>query len=220
MRRKDFLEVDPTAMATRYLQGRTSPDERYASWDHCFNYFQESRRSGTNNELANRDRLQTSCLHLGFYLASWGMYRGKARLLQRSSRALAPVIAEVSQTPETVWTLDVDCYSDDSIELLLDTVARFREVLPGNPTDTLVTKTMLGIFGNIPAFDRYFRTGIDTSRLSKKSLRKVKSYYDAHASDITELRTPTLDFDGNQTELKYTHAKVIDMIFFVAGGGV
>jgi len=28
-----------------------------------------------------------------------------------------------------------------------------------NPSDTLITKTMLGIFGNVPAFGHYFNKG-------------------------------------------------------------
>jgi hypothetical protein len=50
-------------------KGRRS-DERYASFDYCFNYFQTFRQTNTMKEIASQDRLQESCLQLGFYLAS------------------------------------------------------------------------------------------------------------------------------------------------------
>ena len=41
----------------------------YHSWEHCYNFF---ATRPTNFDLAS--------LHLGFYLASWGMYRGSAAI--------------------------------------------------------------------------------------------------------------------------------------------
>ena len=46
-------------------------------------------------------------------------------------------------------------------------------VLPGGHSDTLVTKTMLGVFGCVPAFDSYFRRGIGTSGFRPSGMRKV-----------------------------------------------
>jgi hypothetical protein len=67
-----------------YLGGR-EPTERYTSFDYCFNYFQLHREQSKLPELVRGEALQLSCLHLGFYLASWGMLRGKADLLKRSA---------------------------------------------------------------------------------------------------------------------------------------
>jgi hypothetical protein len=36
-----------------------------------------------------------------------------------------------------------------------------------NASDTLVTKTMQGVFGCVPAFDRYFRIGFGCQTLTK-----------------------------------------------------
>lgn len=79
---------------------------------------------------------------------------------------------------------------------------------------------MLGVFGCIPAFDQYFKKGIGVSTLSAQSLQKIRRFYEANDSAIESNRAPTIDFDtGQPTEHRYPRAKVIDMIFFVAGGG-
>ena len=51
----------------------TDKHNRYDSWKHCFETFANLNQDD--------DYLD---LHLGFYLASWGMYRGSAALLQKS----------------------------------------------------------------------------------------------------------------------------------------
>jgi hypothetical protein len=216
----DYLRVDPSTNANLFLRGRTDQSGRYASWDHCFNYFRNAYDEKRLDSLTSGEELQNSCLHLGFYLASWGMYRGKSLLLKQSAYALAPLVEVIASAPPDLWDLDVENYNEDSYVLMLDWSEEVRTALSSKSTDTLVTKAMLGIFGNVPAFDRYFRAGFDSFSLNKASLRKVKTYFERYADDIESLRKPTIDFAGNETKYRYTQAKVIDMIFFVAGGGI
>jgi hypothetical protein len=78
---------------------------------------------------------------------------------------------------------------------------------------------MLGTFGCIPAFDTYFKKGFGVSTFGSKALKKVGEFYSANAEVIERNRVQTLEFaSGETTERRYTRAKVIDMIFFVAGG--
>ena len=216
----EFLLVDPLEHTERYMKGRSDQSKRYASWDHCFNYFRQAHDEQRLHSLTSGEELQTSCLHLGFYLASWGMYRGKAQLLQRSSSVLAPLVEVVASAPSDIWKLDVENYNEESLALLLKWAEKVRLSLPGRSSDTLVTKAMLGIFGNVPAFDRYYRSGIGSFRLNEQSLKRIKTYFDEHHAKIKSLQVPTIDFAGNETQYRYTQAKVIDMIFFVAGGGM
>ena len=215
-----YLDVDPVVNANRYFEVRTDQFGRYASWDHCFNYFRKAYEENRLDSLTRGDELQNSCLHLGFYLASWGMYRGKSSLLQRSAHALAPVVQVISLAPRGVWELDVENYDNDSIKLLLDWTEKVRSALPPKSTDTLVTKVSLGVFGNVPAYDRFFRAGFNSFGLNEKSLEKVKTYFDQHQDKIKDLQYATIDFAGKVTKHRYTQAKVIDMIFFTAGGGM
>ena len=213
-----YLDVDPIRNAQLYLDGRGDQSKRYASWDHCFNYFRREFDEGRVVQIAG-DNLQLSCLHLGFYLASWGMYRGRAALLQHSAQVLTPVVEVLSTSPSEIWSLDAERYDNNSLDLLLDCAHRVRQKLPGAASDTLVTKVMLGVFGNVPAFDRYYRKGFASNRLNKNSLTKVKDYFDKYREEVTSLQIPTLDFAGNETQYLYTQSKIIDMIFFVEGGG-
>ena len=65
------MSVDVDNNLRKFLDGRT-PGARYASFDYCFNHFQEAHEAGETAQLADEDHLLLSCLQLGFYLASWG----------------------------------------------------------------------------------------------------------------------------------------------------
>ena len=54
-----------------YIKHNNKPYQRYNSWNHCYEAF-----------VTLKDEKLLS-LHLGFYLASWGMYRGSSKLLNR-----------------------------------------------------------------------------------------------------------------------------------------
>lgn len=199
-----------------YLGNRRA-DARYASWDYCFNYFH--RHAADPRSLCRPDRLEMSCLQLGFYLASWGMYRGSTDLLQRSARHLVAVVHALADAPSAMWALDVDGYRQGGVEMILGFHSTLGKVLTG-ATITLTTKIMLGVFGCVPAFDTQFRSGFQgATTFSRGSLGRVASFYEEHRAFVDHYRVPTLSFDtGLETETRYTAAKVIDMIFFVEGG--
>ncbi len=103
--------------------------------------------------------------------------------------------------------------------MVFDTARRITAALPNGASDILLTKIMLGTFGCVPAFDTYFKKGFGVSTFGRKALRKIGEFYTANAEVIERNRVQTLDFvSGVDTERRYTRAKVIDMIFFVAGG--
>ena len=214
--------VDLETNLRRYLDGVATqdgrkPDARYASFDYCFNYFQEFREFGRIGELASAPNIQVSCLQLGFYLASWGMFRGSAKLLQRSVRHFIPLIETIASANPAVWTIDADAYTAANIEALLALAHALRQSL-GGMSDILVTKVMLGVYGNVPAFDTYFQRGFGVTKFNAKSLRKIGTYYGENAELLDRYRVPTLDFmTGQSTKRRYTRAKVIDMAFFIAG---
>lgn len=201
-----------------------APDGREASFGYCFNYFQAFRESGMISELANPSNLQVSCLQLGFYLASWGMLRGSAELLQRSARHLIPVIKVIAGTNKSVWEIDANCYTEANIQLLLGLATEIRTVLDAARSDTLLTKIMLGVFGSVPAFDDNFRAACPAEGMcatfGPRALRKIGEFYQANKDAIETKRQgfATFDFDsGNPTPRTYTRAKVIDMAFYIAG---
>src|ERR1035437_1937948 len=105
LRQADAMTVDIEANLQAYRR-HGSPESRYASFDYCYNYFQDARDAVETDRLADEDRRLLSCLQLGFYLASWGMMRGSGDLLQRSMRRLIPVVETIIDEPAATWTLD------------------------------------------------------------------------------------------------------------------
>jgi hypothetical protein len=211
--------ADIDANVAAYLRNRGG-DARYSSFDYCFNYFRSFKDAGRNESLVAAEHLEMSCLQLGFYLASWGMFRGKADLLKHSARRLVPVIEMIASAPDAIWDVDADDYGADVQALVFEVASDLRRVLPGGQSSTLVTKTMLGVFGCVPAFDRFFRLGFEVSTFGPKALRAIDDYYRTHAETINRHRVATLDFaTGESTGLSYTASKVIDMVFFVEGAG-
>ncbi|MBN1510188.1 MAG: hypothetical protein JW955_25295 [Sedimentisphaerales bacterium] len=195
------------------------PGERYASFDYCFNYFQQFRDDGRLANMADQTNLELSCLHLAFYLASWGMFRGSSFLLEKSVKFFEPLVVAISKMPKGIWAVDADRYTDDNITLLIECADRTADGLgrDNRPTDTLVTKIMLGVFGNVPAFDGNFKKGFGCYSFGERSLRMIGDFYEDHKARIDAEVIYTFDFSGNETRRRYTKAKIIDMIGFIKG---
>jgi len=146
------------------------------------------------------------------------MFRGRAALLQHSVKSLEPVVRVVAHAPEAVWRADADDYSPPVETAMIKVYRELSASLPGGRSQTLVTKTMLGAFGCVPAFDRYFRESFATATFGPKSLGGLEAYYQANAKAIDAYRVATIDFaTGTDTHRRYTRAKVIDMVFFTKG---
>lgn len=194
-------------------------DARYASFDFCFNYFQQARAKNELDHLLDVDRQETTCLQLAFYLASWGMLRGKADLLQHSAHKLLGVVEFLIGQDKEVWEIDANTLKDD-YQVIRDLSRGIRRSFGTgvSVTDTLSTKIILGVMGSVPAFDRYFRKGFGCSTFGPKSLRGIGSFYEEHAEAIDSIDIPTLDFTtGEETDIRYTRSKLIDMAFFTLG---
>jgi hypothetical protein len=165
-----------------FLKKRNA-DDRYASFDYCYNYFYK------NTELLVD--VEKSCLVLCFYLASWGMFRGSSFILRKSAVYFKPLIEyidKLAKKDQSLWDIDVDKYDDENIKKILDArdeikkcIIRERE----HADKTLTGKIMLGVFGCIPAFDRYFcdtlkkeTKGCGFTRIDEKSLHAIKEFYE------------------------------------------
>ncbi len=199
------------------------PLSRGASFDYCFNYFQEFT---DKKKIASKDNIQKSCLHLAFYLASWGMLRNSF-LLQKSMKYFEPLMEYFSTDDCDVWNIDVDKYDEENIIKLTECYGKIKDILlkgedKRHEMGTLVTKIMLGVFGNVPAFDAYFRNGFGFGTFNKKSLVHISEFYKNGnyprlISDEAN-RIKTFDYDsGKSTDRSYTRAKIVDAIFFIEG---
>lgn len=217
--------MDIKKQLNKFIEGNRKnngrkPNERYTSFDYCYNYFYFFHKNKSLSSLANKKNLETSCLQIGFYLASWGMMRGSSFLLQKSVRNFSSLVIAISKMNPKLWEIDVDDYNEENISLLLNCKQEIINALgkENKPSDTLVTKIMLGVFANIPAFDKYFRKGLKVYSVNKKSLLKVKEFYLKNKEDLDSFKIHTLDFlTLKETDNIYTKAKLIDMCGFIAG---
>lgn len=239
-RRGNAVAVRPVRSGdiTRHVEAFLRPESEVApsrrrerSWDFCFNYFQSTDRP--------TESLELSCLHLGYYLASWGMLRGSSFLFRETNLGhYQPVIEVIEHHRPAMSGVDVSTYRDEGT---LDAInAAWRDLrkalLPDEGRSiTLVSKVMMGVWGCLPSFDYYFvQTFRDLSDTKAErgafrrdpilSLRLLGDLYSEHADEIEALRRqyPTLDFmTGGPTDRPMTQAKVIDIFGFqrAYGGG-
>lgn len=199
-----------------YDECARDPHGRYRSWEHCYRFFRKH----------HGDLLQVedgAALHLGFYLASWGMYRGSAFLLQRAYTAHIPVIrALASPQFAHLWEVDVGT-NDDHTKLaatitdVVDSVKAAYEPF-GDPTDTLATKVVLGTVGCLPACDRLFidgfrNQGFPYSRVNGLFVDRMLRFCMDNRLELARLQSTILDRGG----LRYPFMKLVDMHFWQIG---
>ena len=201
-----------------YHEGMAGPHHRYRSWEHCFRYFNER----TVEEL--KEDKDEAALQLGFYLASWGMYRGSSFLLSYTytvhveaiDQLLAPRFSPLRKREfggGEDW---------DLVPVIWDAIGAVREAYrpfaPLSATDTLVTKILLGTFGCLPACDQYFIKGFKAdgfrySSLNKRFIHRVLTFCQEH---IEELREEQRNIEA-ACGLRYPLAKLVDMYFWQLG---
>ena len=191
---------------------------RYRSWEHCYKEFYEAR----SNPQADLGYLS---LHLAFYLASWGMYRGSSFLLQKDYLVHAPIVQEVLKGGyDPLLGIEcVDIRREPNLELLTnlgDTIKSLYKEAGVSPTDTLITKVLMGTLGCVPAYDRYFIAGIRDQLVAgkgcysygRKSITALADFY-VENSEVLERARSGLKADG----LEYPQMKMLDMGFWQKG---
>ncbi|RKY35192.1 MAG: hypothetical protein DRP78_05680 [Candidatus Omnitrophota bacterium] len=193
-------------------------NHRYKSWEHCYSYFSQK----------NIDK-NIACLHLSFYLASWGMYRGSSFLLWKDYLIHQNVVEKILNNLklQKINFSNITEYQIEEIFKLIhwiknwykDNVKSVNALRKNiNATDTLITKILLGTLACVPAYDRYFIAGfrlkgLKFSTLTKKNFRLVVNFYIENKQA----------FDSSQKEIyhksgiKYPTMKLVDMYFWQIG---
>ncbi len=198
--------------------GKLGVKERYASFDYCYGYFYSFYKNGLS-KLADKEHLEKSCLQLCFYLASWGMYRASAPSFKKSIKIYEPIIKAISKMNPKYWEIDVGNYSENW-ELLLECKEEIKQNLDPDQkhSETLITKIMLGVFANTPAFDTNFIRSFGIKKLDEKSINQIREFYTEHQDAIDSHDIKAFDFlTGQNTGPRYTKAKIIDMYGFIDG---
>ena len=87
------------------------------------------------------------------------------------------------------------------------------------PTDTLLSKILLGTLGCVPAYDRYFRDAVRGNKVasgsfSKNSILFLCDYYMTNESQLEKVRSG-MKLESNDAE--YPQMKLLDMAFWEMG---
>lgn len=93
-----------------------------------------------------------------------------------------------------------------------------KEETPKNKlSDTLITKVLMGALGCVPAYDRYFITGLKDQKVSTglynmRSLLKLVNFYEENKEKLEAAR------DGLKVNgMPYPQMKMLDMGFWQIG---
>ena len=212
------------AAQTFYDDARANENGRSRSWEHCYRVFRDARTDPS----PDYDYLS---LHLAFYLASWGMYRGSCFILQKDYKVHTPIVKEILK-PEYDCLFGVACVDlrepevQERLKNVSDNIANhfgpIRDEVAGREVESpvlpvLITKILMGTLGCVPAYDRFFVDGIKkykvtTQEYSLESVRKLAKFYEAHNDRLEEARR------GMQCEdLVYPQMKLLDMGFWQVG---
>ncbi len=219
-------KIDIEKVGTFYKSIEKDDNHRYKSWEHCFNYFLKP---------INEIKLDTdkASLHLAFYLASWGMYRGSGYLLQKDylihQLLIEDIILNKEYEPLKSWDLNGN-ENESNIKLLFELNSAIKEYYKKNITsinsikktinvsDVLSTKIILGTFGCVPAYDRYFISGLRVFdekfgfTFNKKSFNNLVNVYKSNKDEIDKLSKEIFFYKH-----KYPIMKIIDMYFWQVG---
>ena len=216
-----FLTMRIQQTVEKYL-GAITTDEfhRYKSWDNCHQSFSASTQSDIH------------VLELAFYLASWGMYRGSSGLLQKNylihKGAVDILFSKEGQKLKCNLRNEVTKYNVNDILNIKDKLANhYNKILftkgsdkskPISPTDTLLSKILLGALGCVPAYDRYFIDGlkeikIKNNSFNNSSLNEMFDFIDENKSEIDEIQKLILI----KTKRHYPLMKIMDMFFWQTG---
>ena len=203
---------------------RSPSMRRERSWDLCFSHFQEHEQP--------TEVMETSCLHLGYYLASWGMLRGSTFLFKQTNMLHYQRVIEVIEDHRghlRGW--DVPDYLDEGRYEQYDKawVSLKEALLPDGGTGlTLISKVMMGVWGCLPSFDTYFRATFKSraqtraergafNRAGRDTLRLLHQVWEEHADEIERVREryPVWDFaSGDPGRRRMPVAKVLDIYGF------
>lgn len=204
-------------IAAFHARALAGAHHRYRSWEHCYRFFKTSGR-----ERARKDRT-IGALQLGFYLASWGMYRGSSFLLQHDYVIHETVIERLTSTEfDELWQREVGTGPSDRelVELVLAAVSAVKDAYRpyGDATDTLATKVLLGTLACVPACDRYFiegfkQSGRQYSYLNARFVERIIEFCTVNGIELRKQQGSILKSGG----FHYPLMKLADMYFWETG---
>jgi hypothetical protein len=204
---------------------------RYKSFNHCFLTFRKLFEICKKQDVSD-SMLDYSALHLAFYLASWGMYRGSSMLLQKDYLIHVEAIKILLKSDyRCLYSLSPNEYTDityNEFDRVVSELSAYYSGIKGKfhnkekhigATDTLISKILIATLGCTSAFDRYVKAGmilckIPYSGLNSKTIKTLKK--------VCADNQDTLDSLMNKIKQDndfgfYPIMKLLDSYFFELG---
>ena len=187
-----------------YIVNNNQVHQRYNSWNHCYQAF---------SEVEDDKHLS---LHLGFYLASWGMYRGSSKLLERDYLVHVDAVKIIKKYfyLRCGSKKEISFSEIENITNLIEELSFYYKMTHYvTPTDTLISKIILGTLGCLPAFDRFFVDGVKKQGNTFKTLKKksLEGLFAFVADNQIELK------NIQKLHPQYPIMKIVDMYFWQIG---
>ena len=202
---------------------RKKPNARALSWEHCIAQFAEAF-ANPEKSASDEKTVDLLSLHLGFYLASWGMMRNP-KLMEYDYKIHAPFV-RVLMGYSDLFRKDLADFRDPKAmerftemhEAVVGHCSQFSEAKNYRASGVLVSKVILGTLGIAPAYDRNVSTvvekyGISGGRFSPTAFKELAYYFTENCADITARMTKEMQKECPH----YTRAKVIDGILWGLG---
>ncbi|MCH5283832.1 MAG: hypothetical protein J1E59_09310 [Treponema sp.] len=206
-----------------YKELRKKPNARALSWEHCISQF-AAAFANPKKSASDEKTVDLLSLHLGFYLASWGMERN-SKLMDFDYKIHAPFVRVLLGYSDLFRKDLADFRDPKAMERFTEMhkavekhCSQFSEAKSYNASDILVSKIILGTLGIAPAYDRNVKKtvkkyGISSGTFSPTAFKELAHYFTENCADITERMTNEMQ----KLCPHYTRAKVIDGILWILG---
>lgn len=184
---------------------------RYKSWEHCYGYFSKDDKEFD---------MDVGALHLAFYLASWGMYRGSSFLLKHDYKIHTSTVKYLRKNRNLnidIKNIDkskIDDTANMVYKLFRAVEDKYKDFHCNGASEILVSKILLGTFCVMPAFDRFYvggvrQAGIGYGPKTENNIKNALSFYMENKNT----------FDSLEYTNKYPPMKLVDMYFWQKGVG-
>lgn len=216
-------KITSESVKDEILKSQKKRFHRNKSWEHCYIFFRKYKHIYNDKELTDK-----AALHLGFFLASFGMLRGSSFLIKRDYKFYIPIINILFKNNYgQLWSVE-EIPNEEQIELIFCLKQELEKEIENlnrsmadnvvHQTDMIISKIMMGTIGLVPGYDRFFIKGVKKEghnlKFSKESFRELINMI----KDRADLKNVwDIKVNIKESEYKYPPFKLVDIYFWLKG---
>ncbi len=171
----------------------------------------------------SKKEIRLTALLLSSYLAHWGMFRGSSSLKDTNIIFFEYLINELIGKKGVLLPIancsfeDFEANNTEELKLAISDTKNLLDKNGISPTHTLVSKIIMGLLGNVPAYDTEFSKGLN-------KLKKQNIYQGVVSFGVNSIQSLS-SFSGGYTWPSYKTfgnndvptGKLVDMAIFQYG---